>query len=70
MFVLHASQRHKLRDEVDELLFDIYFLVFGDLFLNLGDNFDQGLLDVLDVCVITFFEILLEGNFFFFLLKG
>lgn len=70
MFVLHASQRHKLRDEVDELLFDIYFLVFGDLFLNLGDNFDQGLLDVLDVCVITFFEILLEGNFLSFALKG
>ena len=70
MFVLHASQRHKLRDEVDELLFDIYFLVFGDLFLNLGDNFDQGLLDVLDVCVITFFEILLEGNLLSFALKG
>ena len=70
MFVLHASQRHKLRDEVDELLFDIYFLVFGDLFLNLGDNFDQGLFDVLDVCVITFFEILLEGNFLSFALKG
>lgn len=60
LLIFHSSYWNQFWNQVYILLFKVHRLVLIDLFLYLCHDFYQGLLKVIDICIVVLFEILLK----------
>lgn len=70
LLVFHARQGNQLGYKVNVLRLELHVLVLLDLLLHLGQHLDEGLLEIVDICVVGLLEVLLERDLLPALIKS